>query len=151
VLCSNLRSDALPGTPGDAKRSPLIRLLECPAMKRYRRFVVVLLALAMHLAAPVAAYARVMSAGMPADFCSAARGASTTPFGQGSPQPSSEHHCAHAPCCAGGALDSAALPPPVPAVLRIAQAGIRAPQTTPVTAALAVIIAAQPRGPPALS
>jgi len=120
-------------------------------MKRYLRFVVVLLAVAMHLAAPVAAYAKVMPVGMSNDFCSAARAASAPPSGQGYPQPSSEHHCAHAPCCAGGALDSTALPPPVPAVLRIAQAGIRAPQTTPVTAALAVIIAAQPRGPPALS
>jgi hypothetical protein len=136
---------------GDAKGANDNWLLECLAMKRYLRFVLVLLAAAMHLAAPVAAYARVMPAGMPGDFCSAARGASTTRFGQGYPPPSSEHHCAHAPCCAGGAADSAAAPPPVPVAFRVAQAGVPVPESMSVTAALAVIIAAQPRGPPVLS
>jgi hypothetical protein len=126
-----------------------MRLLECGAMKRILRSAMVLLAAAMHLAVPVATYAKPMPVGMQDDFCSAARGASTTPFGPGYPPPANEHHCAHAPCCASAVPDSSALPPSIPFMVRVARSAVRPPESMLVAAPLAVIIAAQPRGPPA--
>jgi hypothetical protein len=117
-------------------------------MKRYLRFALVLLAAAMHLAVPVATYAKPMPVGMQDDFCSAARGTSTSPFGRGHPQPSNDHHCAHAPCCAGGTPNSSALPPSIPVLLRVAHSAVRPLESMPIAAPFAVIIAAQPRGPP---
>ena len=121
-------------------------------MKLNLRSGLVLLAIAMHLAVPVMAYGQVSVPALPGDFCSTLRSAPVSPVGSGFPSSfplpaSGEHHCAHAPCCAGGVVHPAA-PPRLPVVFRIAPAGVRAPESTPVAAPLAVIIAAQPRGPP---
>src|SRR4030095_10503471 len=100
-------------------------------MKLNLRSGLVLLAVAMHLAVPVMAYGQVSLPALPGDFCSTSRTGSTTPAGGGFPSsfpfpPSAEPHCAHAPFCAGGAV-SAAAPPRLPIVFRIAPAGVRAP------------------------
>ena len=121
-------------------------------MKVNLRSGLVLLAVAMHLAVPVAAYGKASLAALPGDFCSTLRSSPAAPKGNGFPSSfplpaSGEHHCAHAPCCAGGAVNAAA-PPRLPIVFRIALAGVRAPESAPVAAPLAVIMAAQPRGPP---
>jgi hypothetical protein len=126
-----------------------IGLLECRAMKRRMHVALALLAALMHLGAPIAAYAKATHAVTPGDFCSAARGATTARTDQGSPRPSSEHRCAHAPCCAGGAPDSAALPPHVPVVFSAPLLSVRAPSSRPEALPPAPIAAAQPRGPPA--
>ena len=42
-------------------------------------------------------------------------------------------------------------PPPDPLVFRIENAGVQAPEAISIAAPLPAIIAAQPRGPPALS
>jgi len=120
-------------------------------MRRNRFLAIVLLAAAMHLVAPVAAYAVTMPPAMSGDFCSAARGAPTAPLSQRMPLPSSEHHCAHAPCCAGGTLDSAALPLHVPVVFSTSLLPVRAHSSRPEALPPAPIAAAQPRGPPVLS
>ena len=121
-------------------------------MKLNLRSGLVLLAVAMHLAVPVMAYAKASLPALPGDFCSASRNGPTTPAGGGFPSSfplpaSGEHHCAHAPCCAGGAVNAAA-PPRLPVVFRIAPAGVSAPESMRIAAPLAVIMAAQPRGPP---
>jgi hypothetical protein len=118
-------------------------------MKRNRCLAIVLLAAAMHLVAPVAAYAATMLAAMPGDFCSAVRGVSAAPPTPRMPLPSGEHHCAHAPCCVGIALDSAA-PPRAPFALFAARDPVRALPSSPVAVPPSAITAAQPRGPPAL-
>jgi hypothetical protein len=117
-------------------------------MKRNRCLAIVLLAAAMHLVAPVAAYAVAMPAVAPGDFCSAARGTSAAPLSQRMPMPSGEHHCAHAPCCVGIALDSAAPPPRVPIALFAARDPVRALPLSRVAVPPSAITAAQPRGPP---
>ena len=121
-------------------------------MKLNLRSGLVLLAVAMHLAVPVVAYGQVTLPALPGDFCSTLRSAPISPAGSGFPSSfplpaSGEHHCAHAPCCAGGAVNAAA-PPRLPVVFRIAPAGVPAPESMQIAAPLAVIIAAQPRGPP---
>jgi hypothetical protein len=121
-------------------------------MKLNLRSGLVLLAVAMHVAVPVTAYEMASLPSSPGDFCSALRSAPVAPGGGGFPSnfplpASGEHHCAHAPCCAGWAVDAAA-PARPPIVFRIAFTGVRAPESTPVAAPLAVIMAAQPRGPP---
>jgi hypothetical protein len=123
-------------------------------MKLNLRSGLVLLAVAMHLAVPVTAYAKSLSPALQGDFCTTSRSGPATSAPAGGDFPSSfplpasgEHHCAHAPCCAGGAVDVAA-PPRLPIVFRIAFAGVRALEPTPVAAPLAVIMAAHPRGPP---
>jgi hypothetical protein len=120
-------------------------------MRRIRCLAIVLLAAAMHLVAPVAAYAVTMPAVMPGDFCSAVRAPAAAPLSQRVPMPSGEHHCAHAPCCAGGALDSAAPPPRLHPPLFAARDPVRALPASPVAVPPSAITAAQPRGPPALS
>jgi hypothetical protein len=120
-------------------------------MKRKLHCALALLAAVFHLGAPIAGYARAMPAVKPGDFCSATRGATTAPSDQGSPRPSSEHHCAHAPCCAGGAPDSAALPPHVPVVFSTPLLPVSAPSSRPEALPPTPIAAAQPRGPPVLS
>jgi hypothetical protein len=121
-------------------------------MKRTLRFVLVLVAAAMHLAVPVVAYGSALLLALPGDFCSASRVAPMGATGSGFPLPSSgDHHCAHAPCCAGGAANSAAPPSPDLVVFRIENTGVHAPDATSIAAPLPAIIAAQPRGPPVLS
>jgi len=127
-----------------------MRLLECRAMKRNQRLAIVLLAAAMHLVAPLAANAMTMPAAMSDDFCSAARGAPAAPLNQRMPMPSGEHHCAHAPCCVGGALDSASPPPRVQVALLAARDPVRALPLSQVAVPPSAITAAQPRGPPAI-
>jgi hypothetical protein len=119
-------------------------------MKRYRCLPIVLLAAAMHLVAPLAAYAVTMPDATAGDFCSAVRGASAAPQGQRMPMPSGEHHCAHAPCCVGGALDSVAPPMRVHSALFAARDPVRALPASPVAVPPSAIAAAQPRGPPAI-
>jgi hypothetical protein len=117
---------------------------------RLLRLALALVAAAMHVAAPVAAYARPGWDwdASPKDFCSTSRVAAVTPAGSGFPSPASnEHHCAHAPCCPGGVVGGAA-PPPVLALLHVVSAGASTPATTTVAAPVAPIVAAQPRGPP---
>ena len=121
-------------------------------MKLNLRSGLVLLAVAMHLAVPVTAYARASPPGLPGDFCSTLRSAPISPAGSGFPSSfpspaSGEHHCARAPCCAGGAVNAAA-PPRLPVVFRIAPVSVSAPESMRIAAPLAVITAAQPRGPP---
>jgi hypothetical protein len=120
-------------------------------MTRKLRVVLVLLAALTHVGAPMAAYAKATPAAMPGDFCSAARGVSPVPSDQGSPRPSSEHHCANAPCCAGGALDSTAPPSRVTLAVSVKQSPVRTPSSRPEALPPAPIEAAQPRGPPVLS
>jgi hypothetical protein len=118
-------------------------------MKLSLRSGLVLLAVAMHLAVPVTAYGKASLPALPGDFCSTLRNGPMAPTGSGFPLPASgEHHCAHAPCCVGGAVNAAAPPLHSPVVLRIELAGVRAPESTPIAVPLAVIMAAQPRGPP---
>jgi len=118
--------------------------------KRLLRLTLAFVAAAMHVAAPVAAYAGPAPNrdAMPKDFCSASRVAAVTPAGSGFPSPASnEHHCAHAPCCAGGAAGAAA-PPLELSVLHVVSAGASKPATIAIAAPVAPIAAAQPRGPP---
>jgi hypothetical protein len=117
-------------------------------MKRYLRVLLMLLATAMHLGAPIAAYASAMPAMLPGDFCSAARGAPEAPSDQGAPRPSGEHHCAHAPCCAGGTIAAAALPSHAALAVSVTLSAVRAPTSRPEALPPAPIAAAQPRGPP---
>jgi hypothetical protein len=117
-------------------------------MKLNLRSGLVLLAVAMHLVVPVTAYGKAALPALSGDFCSTLRSVPLAPTGSSFPLPASgEHHCANAPCCAGGAVNAAA-PPRLPVVFRLAPAGVRAPESTPIAAPLAVIMAAQPRGPP---
>jgi hypothetical protein len=132
--------------PGGAGRK---RLLECPAMKRILRLGIVLLAATMHVVAPAVAYALAMPVA-PGDFCSASRGAPVTTSGHRAPGPSGEHHCAHAPCCAGGAPEAAAAPPRVQPALFVARAPVRASTSVAAAAPSSAVAAAQPRGPPIL-
>jgi hypothetical protein len=81
-------------------------------MKVNLRSGLVLLAVAMHLAVPVMAYGQVSLPALPGDFCSTLRSDPVSPAGGGFPSSfplpaSGEHHCAHAPCCAGGAVSAA--------------------------------------------
>jgi len=119
-------------------------------MKQNLRLGLVLLAAAMHLVVPVAAYAATMPVAMPGDFCSAARGVPAAPLNQRMPLPSGEHHCAHAPCCVGGALDSAAAPPRVHTAWFAARDPVRALPLSVVAVSPSAITAAQPRGPPSI-
>jgi hypothetical protein len=119
-------------------------------MERIAHLVVVMIAAAMHLAAPVIAYAATVTPAMPGDFCSASRSAPRTPARSPSPLPAShQHHCAHAPCCAGGAADAAAPPVAPLAPLQFAVAGVAVSTAAAISAPVAPITAAQPRGPPA--
>jgi hypothetical protein len=121
-------------------------------MNRTVRLGLVLIAAAMHLAAPVTAYAMRSSQALPNDLCSAARSAGLTPDRSDVPQPvSSDHHCAHAPCCASGTLDAAAPPSSALSVLPTLLAGEALPAVLPTAAPFAPVVAAQPRGPPSLS
>jgi len=120
-------------------------------MKRNLRFLVVLLAAAMHLVAPVLARAAGMPAVASGDFCSAVRTAGVAPAPTRAPLPASEHHCAHAPCCAGGTLDSVAPAPRDQVALLAAHQQLRALAPSPFAASATAIPAAQPRGPPAIS
>jgi len=119
-------------------------------MKRNRYLAMVLLAAAMHLVAPVAAYAVTMTAIMPGDFCSAARGVPAAPLNQRMPLPTNEHHCAHAPCCVGSALDLVAPPQRVHHALLEVRNPVRALPLSLVAVPPSAITAAQPRGPPAI-
>src|SRR5450432_498012 len=130
-------------------RSMAPRLLEWRAMNRPMRLGLAFVAAALHRAAPVAAYANASSSALPGDFCSASRAAPPAPAGRGIPLPASnEHHCAHAPCCAGGAVNAAAPPPSSLALLHIAFAGHAKTAANAVAAPVAPIAAAQARGPP---
>jgi len=120
-------------------------------MKRNLRVLWVLLATAMHLAAPIAAYAGAMPAMLPGDFCRAARGAPAAPSDQGAPRPSGEDHCAHAPCCAGGTIDAAALPSRAALAVAVKLSAVHASTSRPEALPPARFAAAQPRGPPARS
>jgi hypothetical protein len=121
-------------------------------MKRTLRFVLVLVAAAMHLAVPMMAYGSALQPALPGDFCSASRVVPMGAASSGFPIPSSgDHHCAHAPCCAGGAVNAAAPPPPDLVVFHLPHAGVQALEATSIAAPLPTIIAAQPRGPPVLS
>jgi hypothetical protein len=120
-------------------------------MKRFRHVALALVAAAMHVAAPVAAYAQPPASMPPGDFCSVTRTTTAAPGG-GVPLPaSSEHHCAHAPCCAGGAVNAAAPPPPALGLLRVASGRESLPAAIAIAAPAAPIAAAQPRGPPQIS
>jgi hypothetical protein len=119
-------------------------------MKRILRLAVVLLAVAMHVVAPVAAYAMAMPDVARGDFCSAARGIPAALPGRHAPLPSNEHHCAHAPCCVCGALDSVAPPPRALAVVATALDSAPAWISRSLGVPASAIMAAQPRGPPAL-
>jgi hypothetical protein len=117
-------------------------------MNTHVRLGLAIVAVAMHLCAPMVAFAHATLPMLPGDVCSASRDATRAPADR-SPMPASDdHHCAHAPCCAGAATDAAAPPPPAPAVFRIARTHVRAPALHQASAAPVVIAAAQPRGPP---
>jgi len=119
-------------------------------MKQNLRLGLVLLAAAMHVVAPVAAYAMVTPAVLSGDFCSAVRGSPVAPLSQRAPKPSSEHHCAHAPCCAGGVLDTVAPPPRGHVALCATRDPVRALPLSRVAVSPSAITAAQPRGPPSI-
>lgn len=128
------------------------RLLEWGAMKRFVLRGLVIVAALMHLAAPIIAYAMARADALPGDICSAARTNTAAPAADGIPRPATiEHHCAHAPCCASGAVDAAAPPPPAVSLLPIASAGESVPAAVTIVAPTAPIIAAPPRGPPVLA
>jgi hypothetical protein len=127
-------------------------------MKRLLHLAIAFVAVIMHLGAPVAAYAAMRADVLSADFCTvagtaapAADRSSPVPFSPVpfSPVPlSHEHHCAHAPCCAGGAVDAAAPPPVARAFIDIALHRESAPAGNASAAPVPPIAAAQPRGPP---
>ncbi|MEO8344132.1 MAG: hypothetical protein ABI607_00420 [Betaproteobacteria bacterium] len=116
------------------------------------RLTLALVAAAMHLVAPAVAYAKPATPKLPGDLCSVVRPAAPAPAGSGTGLPTShEHHCAHAPCCAGGAVDAAASPPPV-ATLPLIVVATGAKLAADMNVARVVpIVAAQPRGPPVLA
>jgi hypothetical protein len=118
-------------------------------MKRSLHRLLVIVAAAMHLAAPVAAYATPSSGALPGDVCSASRPAAPVPVDAGIPAPgTSEHHCAHAPCCAGGGATGAALPPGFALPLHVAFPREVTPAANAVVAPVPPVASAQPRGPP---
>jgi hypothetical protein len=121
-------------------------------MRRLRQLALAFVAAAMHVVAPVAAYANASIAPLPGDFCSVTRTAATLGAGGIVPLPaSSEHHCAHAPCCAGGAVNAAAPPPSAQGFLHVASAGASLPVAIAPPSPAAPLVAAQPRGPPQIS
>jgi hypothetical protein len=126
-------------------------------MRRTAHLALALIAATLHLFAPVAVYAMGSVPSIPNDLCSAVRSATVRsaalpPAPAGAPTPSSnEHHCAHAPCCAGGTLDASAPPPILRGLATIALAGLSVPAIGAIRAPIAPIVAAQPRGPPPLS
>jgi hypothetical protein len=136
------------GHDGIANRAGVDRLLESPTMRQILRLFLVILAAAMHVAAPVVSYAAPATVALPGDICTSVRGASTATPNRAPAQHSSEHHCAHAPCCPAGAHDSAAAPPPVLAVLAEQRTADSSVGSAPAAAAIRSVLAAQPRGPP---
>jgi hypothetical protein len=93
-------------------------------MKRRCRLAVTLVTLAMHLLAPVAAYAAARPAGVSSDYCStAARSAVRSHDGAGAnsgvPAPRSGHSPhSHCPSCLGASAAPAILPSATPFVVR---------------------------------
>jgi hypothetical protein len=118
-------------------------------MKRLLHRSLAVVAVMMHLAAPVAAYGMARGDAPANDVCSAARTPVAPPGSGGAPLPATgEHHCANAPCCSGGAVGAAAPPLVSPFFLHIAS-GREAPPVLDASAApVPPIAAAQPRGPP---
>ena len=124
------------------------RLLESAVMKRPLHQAMAFVAVIMHLGAPVAAHAALRADVLPADFCTVA-GTAARAADRSSPIPvSHEHHCAHAPCCAGGAVDAGAPPPVARSFIDIAFHRKSAPAVNAAAAPVPPIAAAQPRGPP---
>ena len=126
-------------------------LLEWPPMnpKRCLRHGLALLGAILHLAVPVAAYAMARSAAAPGDYCSATRAAAAIPARRALLSPlSSEHHCAHAPCCTGSGASAAAPAPPAPVTLWTAGSHPRPLPGQMDSVRVTLIAAAQPRGPP---
>lgn len=118
-------------------------------MKRPLHLVMAFVAVITHLGAPLAAHGMPRGAPLPDDFCSTVRAAAPDQDSRGAPLPASnEHHCAHAPCCAGGAADAAVPPPFLRAFLRIVSDRDALPATAAPAAPVPPIAAAQPRGPP---
>lgn len=118
-------------------------------MKQPLRMVLVLVAAILHLGAPVAAYAAMRADTRNADFCSVAGPATPASAERRSPAPMPhEYHCAHAPCCAGGAVGAAAPPPHVQSFIAISFHRESVPADTVDAAPVSPIAAAQPRGPP---
>jgi hypothetical protein len=118
-------------------------------MKRFVHRGLVVVAALMHLAAPVVAYAMAHADALPGDICSVAGPNIAAPAASGIPLPATnEHHCAHAPCCAGGAVGAAAPPSAAPTFLHIVSARDARPAIADAAAPVPPIAAAQPRGPP---
>ena len=124
------------------------------AMTRRCRLVITLVILALHLLAPVGAYAASRPAGESSDYCSAvaradARPVDVVPSGLPAPRPAHSPH-SHCPSCLGAFAVVAILPSATPFV--VAPRSLhRAP-----TGAVRTVIAAQPallpplRGPPSV-
>jgi hypothetical protein len=121
-------------------------------MKRPAHLALVFVAAAMHLVAPVVGYAKASAIPLPGDLCTVSRAppANAAPGTVRLPA-SSEHHCAQAPCCAGGAVDASAPPPVTVSVLRVAVVSKMIVAAHVAAEPVAPILVAQPRGPPRLA
>lgn len=118
-------------------------------MNRRFRLGIALAALALHLIAPVAAYAAVPAGSRFADFCSVSGNAAPVggwPADLPLPQPD-RHLPSHCELCLGAA--AAALgPPALPFLLFVATLGCTSPIPPPVATAAPTLFP-PPRGPPA--
>jgi hypothetical protein len=123
-------------------------------MRRRCRLAVTLVTLAMHLLAPVGAYAAARPAADSSDYCTAARSdvqsgngvlapqrAASTDSGVPSPRPSHSPH-SHCPSCPGAFVAAAILPSATPFIVRP-----RSLDRVP-TVSARTVIAAQPALPP---
>jgi hypothetical protein len=120
-----------------------------PPMCRPVRLVTLIAAAALHLAAPLASYARGMQLSGFGDICSAQRPPAREAPWRGTPAPAPAHrHCALSPCCTGGAAGAIAPPPPVAVSPFIPFAGVLLPAPAGADASAAIVAAASPRGPP---
>jgi hypothetical protein len=121
-----------------------------PPMRRPLRLVVLIVAAALQLAAPLAAYARVATIPDFGDLCSATNNATHGTPGHGTPAPT-HHHCAQSLCCIGGAAGAMAPPPTIAGSPFISFARVAFPAATNRIALATIVAAASPRGPPSFA
>jgi len=121
-----------------------------PPMRRLLRLVILIVAAALQLAAPLAAYARVATIPDFGDLCSATKGTAGRTSGHEAPAPT-HHHCAQSLCCIGSAAGAMAPPPTLARSPFIHFAGVAHIASAYRVAAANIVAAASPRGPPSLA
>jgi hypothetical protein len=121
-------------------------------MKSRFRVGVVLVTLAVHLLAPLAAYGSATPAPGFDDFCSANRNATAPPGSNPAlPRPDSpKHTSSHCAYCSGSA-SAAVLPSALSLPVPVARAGVSLPPATRALVTATAVLLPPSRGPPTVS